>query len=72
MERKMFLELCQQNAMDPRSVFVLFDGAKYYPIEYRLCFDENGKTIHRAVLLDCNLNSVTNCPLDEVKEYESN
>lgn len=71
MDRKLYLELCQQNSVKPKSVFVCFDGSKYYPIEYRLRFDEYGKTVHGAVLLDCNLNSVTNCPLDEVKENEN-
>jgi hypothetical protein len=69
-ERKRYLELCQRNAVQPKSVVVWFDGIGYYPIEYRLCFDNTGKTIHRAVLHDIKANSVINCPLEEVKENE--
>ena len=70
MERKRYLELCQRNAVQPKSVVVWFDGIGYYPIEYRLGFDSEGKTIHRAVLHDMNANSITNGPLEEVNENE--
>ena len=70
MERKRYLELCQRNAVHPKSVVVWFDGIGYYPIEYRLCFDKYGKTIHKAVLQDRKANSIINCPLEEVKENE--
>ena len=70
MERKRYLELCQRNAVQPKSVVVWFDGIGYYPIEYRLCFDKDGKSVHRAVLHDRKANSVINCPLEGVKENE--
>lgn len=70
MERKRYLELCQRNAVQPKSVVVWLDGIGYYPIEYRLGFDKGGKTVHRAVLQDIKANSVMNCPLEGVKEYE--
>jgi hypothetical protein len=71
MERKRFLELCQKNAVYPKSVFVSADGIKYHPLEYRLCFDKNGSVVHRVVLLDIKENSIINCSLDLVKEDES-
>ena len=70
MERKRYLELCQRNAVQPKSVVVWFDGTGYYPIEYRLWFDKDGKSVHRAVLKDIKANSVINCPLEGVKENE--
>ena len=70
MERKRYLELCQRNAVQPKSVVVWLDGIGYYPIEYRLGFDKDGKSVHRAVLQDMKANSVMNCPLEEVKENE--
>ena len=70
MERKRYLELCQRNAVQPKSVVVWFDGIGYHPIEYRLGFDEKGNSVHRAVLHDLKANSVINCPLMEVEEYE--
>lgn len=70
-ERKRYLELCQQNAVKPHSVFVRFENANYYPIEYRLCFDGNGQVVNRVVLQDTKANSVVNCLLKEVEEYEN-
>jgi hypothetical protein len=49
---------------------VWFDGIGYYPIEYRLGFDGEGKSVHRAVLHDMKANSIINCSLEEVKENE--
>jgi hypothetical protein len=69
-ERKRYLELCQRNAVQPKSVVVWFDGIGYYPIEYRLGFDGEGKSVHRAVLHDMKANSIINCSLEEVKENE--
>lgn len=70
MERKRYLELCQRNAVQPKSVVVWFDGIRYYPIEYRLRFDSGGKSVHRAVLKDMKANSFTDGPLEGVKENE--
>ena len=70
MERKKYLQLCQQNAVCPKSVVVWFDGIEYYPIEYRLGFDDKGNTVHRAVLHDLKANSVINCNLEVVYENE--
>ena len=70
MDRKHYLELCQRNAVQPNSVVVWFDGIGYYPIEYRLGFDSEGKSVHRAVLHDMKANSIINCSLEGVKENE--
>lgn len=70
MERKRYLELCQRNAVQPKSVVVWLGEIGYYPIEYRLGFDGEGKSVHRAVLQDVKANSIINCPLEEVKENE--
>lgn len=67
MERKRYLELCQRNAVQPKSVVVWLDGIGYYPIEYRLGFDASGKTVHTAVLKDIKANSFINCDLERVR-----
>ena len=68
MERKHYLELCQRNAVQPKSVVVWFDGIGYRPIEYRLRFNEKGEVIHTAVLKDLKANCLVNCDLERVEE----
>lgn len=70
MERKRYLELCQRNAVQPKSVVVWLDEIGYYPINYQLGFDGEGKSVHKAVLHAIKANSVMNCLLEEVKENE--
>ena len=70
MDRKKYLQLCQQNAVYPKSVIVWFDGIGYHPIEYRFGFDEKGNSVHKAVLHDLKANSIINCPLEGVNENE--
>lgn len=70
MERKRYLELCQQNAINPKSVKVVLDGIEYHPYSYTLYFNEKGKSVHRADLKDVKSNTLVNCPLAQVKEKE--
>ena len=69
MERKRYLELCQQNAIT-KSVKVVLDEIEYHPYSYTLYFDCQGKSVHRADLKDVKSNTLINCPLAQVKEKE--
>jgi hypothetical protein len=69
MERKRYLELCQQSAIG-RGVRVLYKGIQYIPKGYELRFDKSGSSIHRAILKDRLANSLIYCKLEEVFEDE--
>lgn len=67
MERKRYLELCQKHAIgcDTR---VKYKNTEYHPYRYELGFDNNGKSIHTAILKDLKANSVVYVMLENVKE----
>ena len=67
MERKRYLELCQKYAVG-EDIRVLYKDSEYYPYRYELGFDNNGKSIHTAILKDLKANSLLCCSLEEVKE----
>ena len=48
MERTKYLQLCQLNAVYPKSRKVKFDGHEYYPVNYILGYDKTGQTTHTA------------------------
>lgn len=51
MERNRFLQLCQKQAVEPKSVIVYYDGAKYYPENLTIWFNEKGETQNTARLV---------------------
>lgn len=80
MERKRYLELCQMVSVLPGGVFgikqnvpddlkVVHNGIEYYPISYKLSFD-NGRPTHTAILHDLKANSIMNADLETVTKYE--
>ena len=69
MERKRYLELCQQSAVGIEA-FVLYKGVQYVPKAYELSFNKGGSSIHRAILKDKIANSLVYCKLEEVFEDE--
>ena len=69
-ERKLYLELCQRNAVYEKSVLVLYDGNEYYPQKIQVWFDKKGKTKNTAILLDKNLNSIVEANLERVDEVK--
>ena len=71
MERKRYLELCQKYAVG-YNVKVKFNDFDYRPYRYELSFDNQGKSIHRAILKDINANSINYCKLKDVKECNKN
>ena len=43
-----YLQLCQLNAVYPKSRKVKFDGDEYYPLKYILSYDKTGQATHTA------------------------
>ena len=68
MERKKFIDLCQQEAALPGSQSVELDGILYRPKAYILGFDKKGAPIHTCMIQDKNSNCIMYAPLDRVLE----
>ena len=49
MERKLYLELCQRQAIKG-GVLVEYGGIAYHPYSYELKFQQAGKLKHREIL----------------------
>ena len=80
MQRDIFLKMCQKVSLLPGGVFgikqnvpddlkVVHNGIAYYPISYKLSF-ENGRPTHTAVLHDLKANCIVNANLETVTKYE--
>ena len=67
MERKLYLELCQRQAMKG-GVLVEYSGIDYQPYAYELKFQTNGKIKHTAILKEQKANCLVYCRLEDVKE----
>ena len=67
MERKLYLELCQRQAMKG-GVLVEYDRLAYQPYAYELKFHTDGKIKHTAILKEPKANSLMYCRLEDVKE----
>ena len=55
MERKLYFELCQRQAMKG-GVLVEYDGISYQPYAYELKFQTDGKIKHTAMLKEQKAN----------------
>ena len=53
----------------PDDLKVVHNGIEYYPISYKLSFD-NGRPAHTAILHDLKANSIMNANLETVTKYE--
>lgn len=71
MERKLYFELCQRQAMKG-GVLVEYGGIAYNPYAYELKFQPDGKIKHTAILKDVKANSLVYCNLADVKETRKN
>lgn len=81
MERKKYLDICQRVSVIPCEQFsfkivptefqVRYKGILYYPISYKLSFDNFGNAIHTAVLHDLGTRSVVECRLQDVEGFEN-
>ena len=80
MQRDIFLKMCQKVSVLPGGVFgikqnvpddlkVVHNGIAYYPISYKLSFD-NGRPTHTAILHDLKANCIVNANLETVTKYE--
>ena len=67
MERKLYLELCQRQAIKG-GVLVEYSGIAYQPYAYELKFKPDGKIKHTAILKDPKSNCLVYCRLEDVKE----
>ena len=79
-DRREYLEMCQRVSVLPSGVFgikqnvtddlkVVHNGIEYYPISYKLSFD-NGRPTHTAILHDLKANSIIDADLETVTKYE--
>ena len=66
MERKLYFELCQRQAMKG-GVLVQYGEITYHPCAYELKFQPDGKFKHTAILKDKKANSLIYCDLQDVK-----
>ena len=80
MDRKLYLELCQKVSVlkngvcgikenVPDELKVIHNGIEYYPISYKLSFD-NGRPTHTAILHDMKSNSIMNADLEAITKHE--
>lgn len=77
MDKTEFFEMCQKVAVLPKREYgiksvspdlrVLHKGVAFYPVGYKLTYDEKGKPLHTAILHDLNVNSMLECNLLEVE-----
>ena len=81
MNRKLYIELCQKVSVlksgicgikenVPDELMVVCSGIKYYPVAYKLSFDDKGNVRHTAILHDLKANSIMNANLEKVAKYE--
>lgn len=68
MDRKKYLQLCQKNAVNPKTIKVLVDGVEYYPIGYDLKFNSKGEPLHHTILQDTKAGSIVIARLCDIKE----
>ena len=82
MQRNDYLQVCQKVSVlkngiigikenVPNELKVVCNGIKYYPVAYKLSFDDKGNVRHTAILHDLYANSITDADLEKVMKYES-
>ena len=80
MNRDEYLKMCQKVSVlkngicgikenVPDELKVIHNGIEYYPVSYKLSFD-NGKPTHTAILHDLKANSIMNADLQKVVKYQ--
>ena len=65
MERKLYLELCQRQAIKGDAL-VEYDGVAYQPHAYELKFQSDGKIKHTAILKEPKANCLVYCRLEDL------
>ena len=82
MQRNDYLQVCQKVSVlkngiigikenVPNELKDVCNGIKYYPVAYKLSFDDKGNVRHTAILHDLYANSITDADLEMVMKYES-
>lgn len=77
MDRTVYLELIKKCSIleagimgikknVPENLQVVFDSICYCPTAYKLCYDNNGKIQHIAILHDLHSNCVVECDLAKI------
>lgn len=79
MDRAEFLEMCRSVAVLPKGInntkdtppelWVKFRDFTFYPVGYRLTFNQEGKPQHIAVLHDLKANSIFECDLLKISKW---
>lgn len=67
-DRKKYIEMCQRNSVSPKSEVVLYNGARYYPVFYKMWFDDRGQIKNVAHLMDEKANSRIEVLLSDIEE----
>lgn len=77
MDKTEYLEMCQKVAVLPKREYgikivpldlcVKYEGITFYPVGYKLSFDESGKPLHTAILHDMKVNSFLECELSKIE-----
>ena len=70
MERKRYLELCRENAINPKSEIAIFENGKYYPYKRVAWFDKGGELRVSGELIDVKSGTVVLAPLSKIKEVK--
>ncbi|MBQ0097362.1 MAG: hypothetical protein KBS62_00280 [Oscillospiraceae bacterium] len=69
MERKNFINLCRVTATKPKSVTVMYNGSKYYPISLQISFTNEGECRNTAILQDTKQGKcLVYANINEIKE----
>lgn len=67
-DRKRYLELCQQNASFPKSVLVDYNGQNCYPKSLTIWFDSKGSVQNTANIIDSTGRCEIHCGIWELTE----
>lgn len=63
-ERKVFLEMCRENAIKPDSVIGEYNGVQYHPIALKIWCNNEGFFQNSAVLKCVRTGTITQCLLN--------
>lgn len=71
MDRKRYLELCQVNAVFPKSAKADYGGIQFCPQKLVIGFDKHGHVTNSARMTAVVGNSVQECPIECVEEIKT-
>lgn len=71
MDRKRYLELCQVNAVFPKSAKVDCGGIQFYPQKLVIWFDKHGHVINSARMTSVVGNSCQEALIEDIEEIKT-